>query len=868
MPPATPRHPKSRDDFEIAIICALTLEADAVIASFDHHWDEEGGLSLGKARGDPNSYSTGVIGCHNVVLAHLPGMGKIAGHIASFCRMSFPNISLALIVGICGGAPLYEDTPIFLGDVIISTGVVQYDFGRRFPDRFEMKDTLGESLGRPNLEIRSLLAKLTTARQREKLRRATRDLIALVPNAYPGRSKDVLFPASYRHKHQDSRECSVCTSCSTDADAVCSESLRATCEELGCDRKQTIRQIPGNTDEMEPSLSIHFGTFASGDTVMKSGKDRDQLIRQKKVVGFEMESAGVWEVFPSIVIKSVCDYADSHKNKDWQAYSALCAASCTKAFLEYWNSTKQSLDGGAEVKELRKHILESLHSPEINQRRSIVASETASTLEWIFGVSRARRVDYLSSDDGRSDNDSAEATNGSIGQDSDPGEHSDEVDDPFDFDKRRPHGLKPQNDYKDLHEDETLEPSLTENQGGEGRGGSHMPRRPEFTTSLEDGSVARSMVIKSISFERAPPRWNTPGWLDKKLTTEGFCLDLSVFGAGTLDAMLDYDENIKLGLVKLDINARSKSFAEGSSRVAAYARPAATTSKFVLLESFKHTEHGIANLIEEVRMQAICKAFALEFNGLIKSSQTIDFITTLCLQDMSRGSKSGDYLSLEPLIEGNFVKYNSNGAYVLEDDSNPFNEIAQAFSHFTFKRSWGHFLVTDLQGVGNTFTDPAIQTKDPERFQLSQTNLGDHGFKFFFALHECKTTCRQLGLRTNKEMLISGKFTFKAKWQPMNPTVCCSNKLCLKIIRPATANKSSDYPEHNWCDGCFPQLKLSEVKVACEGSKHNFHVSKFYHESQGEKTPTVCEEHMETDTTATSVTGGGRLPSRRRRKRY
>ncbi|KAF5595665.1 kinase [Fusarium pseudocircinatum] len=391
---------------------------------------------------------------------------------------------------------------------------------------------------------------------------------------------------------------------------------------------------------------------------------------------------------------------------------------------------------------------------------------------------------------------------------------------------------------------------------GGSRGGSHMSGRPELTAILEDGSVARSVASESVALETSPPRWSTPGWLDKKLTTEGFCLDLSVHGADTLDTMLDNDENIKLGLVKLDINARSKPFAEGSLRVAAYARPAATTSKFVL-KSFKHTEHKLANLIEDMRMQALCKAFALEFNGLSKSSQPIDFITTLCLQDMSRGSKSDDNLSLEPFIEGEYIKYNSNGVYVLEDDTNPFNETAQAFSHFTFERSWGHFLVTDLQGVGNSFTDPAIQTKDPERFKLGETNLGEEGFKFFFALHECKATCRQLGLLTNKEMLVSGKLTFRSKWPAIDPTVCCSNKLCRKIIRLATANKSSDYPEHNWCDGCFPQLKLSEVKVACGGSKHNFQVSKFYHESQGEKAPTVCEEHREKDATVTSVVGGG-----------
>ncbi|KAK3956950.1 kinase-like domain-containing protein [Pseudoneurospora amorphoporcata] len=54
----------------------------------------------------------------------------------------------------------------------------------------------------------------------------------------------------------------------------------------------------------------------------------------------------------------------------------------------------------------------------------------------------------------------------------------------------------------------------------------------------------------------------------------------------------------------------------------------------------------------------------------------------------------------------------------------PSNRAAQAFSHFTFERSRGRFLVCDLQGVGNTMTDPAVHTLDPYRFSLSQTNLG------------------------------------------------------------------------------------------------------------------------------------------------
>jgi nucleoside phosphorylase len=49
-----------------------------------------------------------------------------------------------------------------------------------------------------------------------------------------------------------------------------------------------------------------------------------------------MEGAGVWDNFPCVVIKGVCDYADSHKNKEWQAYATATAAACMKAFLNDW----------------------------------------------------------------------------------------------------------------------------------------------------------------------------------------------------------------------------------------------------------------------------------------------------------------------------------------------------------------------------------------------------------------------------------------------------------------------------------------------------------------------------------------------------
>jgi hypothetical protein len=75
--PTTPLCPRNRLGFKIAIICALPTEADAVISMFDEHWDE-GSWRYAKATRDPNAYTTGRIGEHNVVVVHMPSMGKVS----------------------------------------------------------------------------------------------------------------------------------------------------------------------------------------------------------------------------------------------------------------------------------------------------------------------------------------------------------------------------------------------------------------------------------------------------------------------------------------------------------------------------------------------------------------------------------------------------------------------------------------------------------------------------------------------------------------------------------------------------------------------------------------------------------------------
>jgi hypothetical protein len=46
-----------------------------------------------------------------------------------------------------------------------------------------------------------------------------------------------------------------------------------------------------------------------------------------------MEAAGLMNDFPCLVIRGICDYADSHKTKEWQGHAAAVAAAYAKELL-------------------------------------------------------------------------------------------------------------------------------------------------------------------------------------------------------------------------------------------------------------------------------------------------------------------------------------------------------------------------------------------------------------------------------------------------------------------------------------------------------------------------------------------------------
>ncbi|GFF59601.1 hypothetical protein IFM62136_04244 [Aspergillus lentulus] len=329
-----------------------------MLALFDNFWEQDYPC-YEKAGGDTNSYTIGRLGQHHVVLVHMPRMGKAsAANVAANLRSSFPHIRLALLVGICGGVPFAGGgkEEITLGDIVISTQIVQLDFGRQYSDTFLRKSTAQDNLSKPNQEIGAFISCLQTnvASLEEQIRTNTVTLFN-ADNAgnfkYPGVHEDKLFEKTYRHKHQDVQACAICANCFDPADSVCEDALNLSCAELGCAAshlipRARIQNVINKGSGTSNAPRIHFGAIASGDQVIKSAQHRDHIATQEHVIAFEMEGAGLWENIPTIVVKGICDYADSHKNKGWQQYAAATAAACTKGILKIWRPTKRPTSDG------------------------------------------------------------------------------------------------------------------------------------------------------------------------------------------------------------------------------------------------------------------------------------------------------------------------------------------------------------------------------------------------------------------------------------------------------------------------------------------------------------------------------------------
>ncbi|KAF4775497.1 pfs domain-containing protein [Colletotrichum scovillei] len=323
--------------YTIGWICAIVPEFVAARLFLDEVHEEPRSLS----RNDNNSYKLGRMGKHNVAIAVLPhgGYGETsAAMVARDMVHTFVNIRVGLMVGIGGGAPSPRND-VRLGDIVVSSpadgngGVLQYDFGKSIEGgKFEMTGFLNQ----PPIALRTALNILISDMEIEGNRLEDHIVKRLKTDILkrnfgrPNSNSDVLFRSDIVY---DTNK--------TVAD-YCADDL--------VDRPER---------DADSFPVVHYGLIASANQVMKDAQKRDALAKEKNVLCFEMEAAGLMNHFPCLVIRGICDYSDSHKNKQWQGYAAMAAASFAKSLvcciprqsLEHEQSVAKVLSSINSVKE-------------------------------------------------------------------------------------------------------------------------------------------------------------------------------------------------------------------------------------------------------------------------------------------------------------------------------------------------------------------------------------------------------------------------------------------------------------------------------------------------------------------------------------
>lgn len=328
----------SHDSYAIAWIAALPIERAAAEAMLDE--EHAAPASFARHRTDANVYTWGRVGEHNIVIASLPAGAygtTSAATTALSLLASLPSIRIGLLVGIGGGIARPNkdgDYDIRLGDIAVSQpggstgGVCQYDLIKaKSGDRRERKGFLG----RPPTVLLNALTSIQARHERQasKVPHFLQEML----EKYPMMTKRSKKNPSYVHQGFENDRLF-----QPDCDHTPASDCRS------CDAaEEVLRDLRDTTDP-----DIHYGIIASGNTLVKDAASRDRILADvgEDCICFEMEAAGLMNDFPCLVIRGICDYADSHKNDRWQRYASATAAAYAKELLAYVPA--------AEVQETKK----------------------------------------------------------------------------------------------------------------------------------------------------------------------------------------------------------------------------------------------------------------------------------------------------------------------------------------------------------------------------------------------------------------------------------------------------------------------------------------------------------------------------------
>ncbi|KAF4964161.1 hypothetical protein FSARC_7890, partial [Fusarium sarcochroum] len=287
--------------YTVRWICALPLEFVAARAFLDQEHKEA--LET-QDHNDNKTYALGRIGRHKVVMAVLPKSEygtTSAATVARDMMRSFPHVRIGLMAGIGGGAPTSHND-IRLGDVV--------------ERQFQLTGFLNQPPQLLLTAVGGMVATYTLEGHRlnKDIGEALQKWPRLLKKGYsrPSAETDRFYQSNFVHQ----------TSPGSD---TCDDKCGADLANI------VIRTDRGDEGDDDPT--IHYGLIASANQLMKDAILRDQLADEMGMLCFEMEAAGLMNHFPCLMVRGICDYSDSHKNKKWQGFAAMAAAAYAKDLL-------------------------------------------------------------------------------------------------------------------------------------------------------------------------------------------------------------------------------------------------------------------------------------------------------------------------------------------------------------------------------------------------------------------------------------------------------------------------------------------------------------------------------------------------------
>jgi nucleoside phosphorylase len=292
--------------YTVAWIAPLEIEAQAALHMMDH--SHQGRFPV--SRGDDYVFHAGDMLGHNIIVATFPagqeyGTGSAAA-LASQIKKFFPNIWFGLLVGVAAGLPS-PSRDIRLGDVLVAlpdgerAGLVAYELGKETTNAGFQPLHQGHVLAMTEQLIRSAIGSIKGRAPEKGPPPFLQYYEAMKGKEHaagtfsdPGQEHDTLFVTEK--------------------------------DELERAANRPLRSVSCRT-------RVWYGPIGSGEKLMKDSRKRDELRDRYDLIGLEMEAAGIMNRIPVGVIRGVCDYGDTHKNKKWQPYAAAMAAAYAKAVL-------------------------------------------------------------------------------------------------------------------------------------------------------------------------------------------------------------------------------------------------------------------------------------------------------------------------------------------------------------------------------------------------------------------------------------------------------------------------------------------------------------------------------------------------------